>query len=99
MALRGRHWIAFWLVAFLLAAALVIARSTSGLRHARAIAEARVAHAALEGRRAELERRVRTARSRAVLVPRAQHLGLRLPSDSEIVLLPIPPSTSPGRPE
>jgi hypothetical protein len=54
-----------------------------------------VTRARLEGQRADLERRVRAARSRTVLVPRAQRLGLRLPSDSEIVLLPAP---APDRP-
>ena len=90
MALKGRHWVAVWLVAFLAAAALVIARQTSGLRMARELGEARVLRARLESRRGELEQRARGARSRAVLVPRAQRLGLRLPSDSEIVLLPAP---------
>jgi protein involved in polysaccharide export with SLBB domain len=90
MALRGRHWVAGWLLAFLAAAGLVVARSTSGLRQARALGEARIARAALEARRAELEQRARVAQSRRVLVPLAQQRGLRLPSDSEIVLLPVP---------
>ena len=87
MAVRGRHWVAIWLLAFLTAAGVVVARTTAGLRLARTLGETRVAHASLEGRRAELERRVRVAGSRSVLVPRTQRLGLRLPSDSEIVLL------------
>lgn len=91
MVLKGRHWIAVWLIVFLAAAAFVIARQTSGYRMARALADAREARARLEGQRGELERRLRAAKSRAVLVPRAQRLGLRLPSDSEIVLLPAPP--------
>lgn len=91
MALRGRHWVAVWLLAFLAVAWVLIARQTAGLRAARALVEARADRAELEGRRAELERRIRTARSRAVLLPLArQRLGLRLPSDSEIVLLPVP---------
>jgi hypothetical protein len=94
MALKGRHWIAIWLVVFLAAAGLLVARQTSGLRLARALAEARVTRAHLEGRRADLERRLRLARSRGVLVPRAERLGLRLPSDSEIVLLPTPPEAT-----
>jgi hypothetical protein len=44
----------------------------------------------LEARRAELLRRIREAESRAVLVPQAEALGLRLPADSEIVILPAP---------
>ena len=58
---------------------------------ARELSELRTRRANLEGHRADLERRIRAAESRAVLVPRAQRLGLRLPSDSEIILLPLPP--------
>jgi hypothetical protein len=92
VALRGRYWVAGWLLAFLAAAGLVVARSTSGLRLARALGEARVTRAALEGRRADLEQRARVARSRRALVPLAQQRGLRLPSDSEIILFPVPPT-------
>jgi hypothetical protein len=91
--LRGRHWIACWLVALLAALWLVIARQTSALNAARALADLRDARATLEGRRADLERRVRIAQSRAVLLPRARRQGLRLPADSEIILIPVPAAT------
>jgi hypothetical protein len=90
MALKGRHWIAFWLVALLAALWLVIARQTAALNAARALTDLREERASLEGRRGELDRRVRTAQSRAVLVPRALKQGLRLPADTEIILLPAP---------
>jgi hypothetical protein len=91
MALRGRHWVALWLVLALGALWLVAARQTSAFRAARTLADARSARAQLEGRKAEFERRIRSAQGRAVLLPRAeQRLGLRLPADSEIVLLPGP---------
>lgn len=86
--LRGRHWIAFWLVALLAALWLVIARQTAALNAARALNDLREDRATLEGRRAELERRVRTAQSRGVLLPKAQKQGLRLPADTEIILIP-----------
>lgn len=95
MPFRGRHWIAFWLVALLAALWMVIARQTAALNSARALNDLREERASLEGRRAELERRVRTAQSRAVLLPRAQKQGLRLPADTEIVLIPTPPHPSP----
>lgn len=102
MAFRGRHWIAFWLVALLAALWMVIARQTAALNSARALNDLREERASLEGRRAELERRVRTAQSRAVLLPRAHKLGLRLPADTEIILIPSPSSptvpTSPPPP-
>jgi len=91
MAVKGRHWIAFWLVALLAALWAVIARQTASLNAARALTDLREERAALESRRADLERRVRTAQSRSVLLPRAQRLGLRLPADTEIILLPVTP--------
>ena len=91
MRLKGRRWLAVWLIAFLAVAWIVIARYNSSLAMARELAELRTRRANLEGHRADLERRLRAAESRAVLVPRAQRLGLRLPSDSEIILLPLPP--------
>src|SRR5258708_21284248 len=80
-------------VALLAALWLVIARQTSALNSARALADLREERAALEGRRADLDRRVRTAQSRAVLLPRARKQGLRLPADTEIILIPAPGST------
>jgi len=90
VAFKGRHLIAVWLVALLGALWAVIARQTSALNSARALADLRDERASLEGRRADLERRVRNAQSRAVLVPRARKMGLRLPADTEIILIPTP---------
>ncbi|HEX9283427.1 MAG TPA: hypothetical protein VF882_06530 [Gemmatimonadales bacterium] len=93
MRLKGRHWIAGWLVTFLAVTWVVYARQTAAIRAASELGEIRGRRANLEGHRAALERRIRTAESRAVLVPRAQAgLGLHLPSDSEIILLPAPGS-------
>jgi hypothetical protein len=90
---KGRHWAALWLCAFLAAASVVIARQTAAIRAARELAGLRAVHATLDGHRAELERRIREAESRAVLLPRAQqHLRLRLPGDSELILIPAPGS-------
>ena len=89
--IRGRHWVAVWLVAFLATTWIVYARQTASIRAARELTDLRARRANLEGHRADLERRIRTAESRAVLVPRAQaRLGLHLPGDSEIVLIPAP---------
>ena len=91
MALKGRHWFALWLVGALAALSLVSWRQTDGLRAARALRETRERRAGLEGRKSELQRRIRTAESRAVLVPQALHgLRLRQPADTEIILLPVP---------
>jgi hypothetical protein len=93
--LKGRHWVMIWLLAFLVAAGSVVARQTSAHLIARALGVSRDSLAQLQSRRADLERRIRQASSRGVLVPRAQALGLRLPADSEIVILPVPDSSSP----
>ncbi|OLC07298.1 MAG: hypothetical protein AUH42_03865 [Gemmatimonadetes bacterium 13_1_40CM_70_11] len=91
MALHGRHWLGIWLLAGLAALWLVIWRQTDGLRAARALTQARERRAALEGTRSDLQRRIRDAESRALLIPRAQRrLGLRQPADTEIILLPVP---------
>lgn len=69
---------------------LVIARQTASLNAARELNDLREERASLEGRRADLERRVRTAQSRTVLLPKARKQGLRLPADTEIILIPTP---------
>lgn len=84
------------MAALLAALWLVIARQTNALTAARELNDLRQERASLEGRRADLERRVRTAQSRAVLVPKARKQGLRLPADTEIILIPTP--TEPRQP-
>jgi hypothetical protein len=90
MAARGRHWLALWLLFFLGILAWVVARQTASVVLAARLSQVRTERSTLETRRAELTRRIRTAGSRAVLIPRAQALGLRLPADSEIVILHVP---------
>ncbi len=90
MKIRGRGWVALWLVSFLGVLAWVVARQTAAHVAATELRRVQEERSALEARRAELLRRIRTASSRAVLVPRAESLGLRLPADSEIVILRIP---------
>jgi hypothetical protein len=95
MALKGRHWAAVWLLAFLAVAWIVIARQTSAIRAARDLAALREEHANLAGHGADLERRIRAATSRAVLLRLARRrLGLRLPADTEIILLQAPRAES-----
>src|SRR5713101_5593927 len=65
---KGRHWVALWLVAFLVTTWLVYARQTAAIRAARELADLRARRANLDGHRADLERRIRAAESRAVQV-------------------------------
>lgn len=86
--LRGRHWLAVWLAAFLVTALLVVWRQSAALAAARELQVLDKARGALEVSRSTLIGDIHRARSRAVLVPLAQQrLGLRLPQDSEITIL------------
>jgi hypothetical protein len=92
--LKGRHWVLLWLLIFLGGAVAVVTRQTTALRTARLLHDLRVERGSLEARRAELERRIRVASSRQVLVPMAERtFGLHEPADSEFVLFPVPASS------
>jgi hypothetical protein len=91
MQLKGRHWVLLWLFIFLGGAVAVVARQTAALQTARRLHDLREERRNLEARRAELERRIRLASSRQILVPRAERtFGLHEPADSEFVLFPMP---------
>jgi len=85
--LKGRHWLALWLLLFLGAAALVVTRQRAAILTARRLAELREKRTTLEATRAELIRRIGNATSREQLVPRMERAGLHLPSDSENIRL------------
>lgn len=92
MRLKGRHWLMLWLVIFVCVLLAVATRQSAAFRTARRLGELREERTALEARRGELERRIRVASSRQVLVPIAERtLGLHQPSDSEFVLFVVPP--------
>jgi hypothetical protein len=77
----------------------VVARQTAALHTARRLHYMREERSALDARRAELERRIRVASSREVLVPIARRaFGLHEPADSEFILFPLPPAQGQQRP-
>ena len=99
MRLKGRHWLLLWLLVFLGGALIVVARQTAAFRTARRLHDLREERSSLEARRAELERRIRVASSRQVLVPVVKRaLGLHEPADSEFVLFVVPPPPGEARP-
>jgi hypothetical protein len=99
MTLKGRHWVMLWLVVALGALGSVAARQSGGYATAQQLRAARDERASLEARRGELERRIRQASSRQVLVPRAEaNLGLHEPAASEITVLVIPVDQQGGIP-
>jgi hypothetical protein len=95
MRFKGRHWLMLWLLVFLCVLIAITTRQTAGFRTARRLHGLREERMALEARRADLERRIRVASSRQVLVPIVEHaLGLHEPADSEFVLFALPPARS-----
>jgi hypothetical protein len=91
MRLKGRHWLMLWLLIFLCVLVAITTRQTEGFRTARRLRDLREERMALEARRGELERRIRAASSRQVLVPIVERaLGLHEPADSEFVLFAVP---------
>jgi hypothetical protein len=90
MKLKGRGWVAVWLLLFLGVLTWVVARQTASHVAATELRGAQERRSSLEAQRAELLRRITEAGSRAVLVPRAESLGLRLPADSEMVIVLVP---------
>jgi hypothetical protein len=87
-----------WLLLFLCALLAVAARQSAGFDTARRVRDLREERLALEARRGELQRRIRVASSRQVLIPIAERaLGLHQPADSEFTLFVLPQRTS-GRP-
>jgi len=80
-----------WLLVFLCVLVAITTRQTAGFRTARRLRDLREERVGLEARRADLERRVRRASSREVLVPIVQRaLGLHEPADSEFILFVLP---------
>ena len=91
MRLKGRHWLMLWLLLLLLVLLAITTRQTEGFRTARRLLDLREERLALEARRGDLERRIRLASSRQVLVPIVERtLGLHEPVDSEFVLFAVP---------
>ena len=91
MRVKGRVWLACWMAFALLLFAVVVWRDTSGFANASRLRDLRNERSVQQARQAALMRRIREAESRAVLIPRAESLGLRLPADSEIIILQVPP--------
>ena len=91
MKLKGRHWVAVWLAGFLVTAAAIVWRQTRALDTVRQLRTLQSTRAALEATRADAIAAIRHAQSRGVMVPLAEaRLGLRLPQDTEIVILQVP---------
>ncbi|HYV96649.1 MAG TPA: hypothetical protein VE967_04250 [Gemmatimonadaceae bacterium] len=89
--MRGRTIFALFLLGFVLVATGVIWRRSVGVAQARGIQDLERQRTDLEARRAALEGEIRDATSRARLARIAEdRLGMRVPSDSQVITLPRP---------
>lgn len=99
MTLRGRHWLVLWLLLFLGVAAAVVTRQREALLVAQHLSELKDRRTELLGAKADLERQIKLATSRAVLVPKMEKAGLHRPTDLENTYLKVDSlTTAAGRP-
>lgn len=89
-ALRGRTAIAIGLAAFLVMSTSVIWRRAQGNAAATRLHALGTQVDELRAQRAKVEGEVRRAASQVELVPKVQRLGMRFPSDSQVIDLPDP---------
>lgn len=89
-AVRGRTAIAIGLAAFLVVTTSVVWRRARGSGAAARLHQLGAQVDELQARRARLEGEVRRASSLVELAPRVQRLGMRTPSDSQVIDLPDP---------
>ena len=85
---RGRAMVFLGLFVFLLAASAAIWRRAYGIARARELSVLDARRVQLEGERASLESAVRMAASRRRIGAAAeQRLGMRVPSDTQVVII------------
>ena len=89
-AVRGRTAIAIGLVAFLVVTSSVVWRRARGSAAAASLHDLGTELAELQAQRAKLDGEVRRASSLVELAPKFQRLGLRSPSDSQVIDLADP---------
>jgi len=87
---RGRYLVLAWTAVFLAAAGAIVVRERRGWAVSRHLDEIDNHAKVLEDMRAELAGSIAAMSSRDSLIPRAEALGLRVPSDSELVQVNLP---------
>jgi cell division protein FtsL len=96
--MRGRAIVALVLFSFVLVATGVIWRRSVGAAQAHVIQGLERQRSDLIARRAAIEAEIRDATSRARLAPIAEgRLGMRVPSDSQVITLQRPVPARPPR--
>lgn len=92
---RGRVIVALGLVGFVLVASGVVYRRSIGIGQARELRDMTRHRTQLLAERAALMSAVRVAASRGRIAPAAEKLGMRVPSDTQVVYLRRSPAPSP----
>jgi len=82
--------VALGLAGFLAVTTSVTWRRARGSQAATRLHALRTEYDALQAERTQLEGAVRRAASRVELVPRVERLGMRVPSDSQVIDLLLP---------
>jgi cell division protein FtsL len=87
--MRGRNLVGLLLAGFLLVALAIVWRRTIGIQQSETLTALDARKVQLEGERVRLESEIRTASSRQRLSGVVEdRLGMRIPSDSQVVILP-----------
>lgn len=94
---RGRWAVALVLIAFVIVAAAVIWRRGYGLSRSIEFQELDRRRTQLEAQKTSLERQLRTVTGRGgVGAVAEQQLNMRIPADSQVIVLPSPPTPTAG---
>jgi type II secretory pathway component PulJ len=95
---RGRSVVALTLFGFVLVATSVIWRRSFGHSQSRLVQQLERQRMDLRAQRAQLEREIRDASSRARITPLVeQRLRLRMPSDSQVIVIERKDASLPAR--
>lgn len=87
--MRGRNLVGLLLAGFLLVALAIVWRRTIGIQQSETLTALDARKVQLEGERVRLESEIRAASSRQRLSAVVEdRLGMRIPSDSQVVILP-----------
>ena len=88
---KGRSVVALALLGFVLVATSVIWRRIYGIEQSAELTQLRREQTELEAQKLRLEGEIRDAASRARIAPLAERrLGMKVPNDSQVILLPRP---------
>jgi cell division protein FtsL len=85
---RGRAIVGTLLIGFVLVASAVIWRRSYGVQLSRDLADLDRRQTQLEGERARLRSLIRDESSRSRLAPTVERLGMKVPSDKQVRILP-----------